>query len=73
MLKLHLTVDESLESVVLAYANVLACANSGASLSQDDVAGNNGLTVCLLHAKTLGLTVTTVLGGTDTLLMSKEL
>jgi len=73
MLKLNATIDESIEGVVLAYANVLAGANSGASLSYDDVAGNNCLTVSLLYAKALGLTVTAVLRGTDTFLMSKEL
>ena len=73
MLKLYLAIDQSVQSVILAYANVFACANSGSSLSDDDVAGNNCLTVSLLYAKALGLTVTTVLGRTDTLLMSKEL
>ena len=73
LLELNSTVDQSIQSVILAYANVFACANSGSSLSDDDIAGNDGLTVCFLYAKTLGLTVTTVLGGTDTFLMSKEL
>ena len=73
MLELYLTVDESIEGIILAYAYVFACANSGSSLSYDNVAGKNRLTVCLLNAKTLGLTVTTVLGRTDTFLMSKEL
>ena len=73
MLKLNATIDERIEGVVLAHANVFACANSGSSLSDDDVAGNNCLTVSLLNAKALRLTVTTVLGRTDTFLMSKEL
>ena len=73
MLKLNLTIDQSEQGVILAYANVFACANCGASLSDDDVAGYNGLTVCFLNAKTLGLAIATVLGGTDTFLMSKEL
>jgi hypothetical protein len=73
MLKLYLAIDQSVQSVILAYANVFACANSGSSLSDDDVAGKHCLTVSLLYAKALGLTVTAVLGRTDTLLMSKEL
>ena len=73
MLKLNATIDESKKGVILAYANVFACANRGSSLSYDDVAGNNCLTVSLLYAKALGLTVTAVLCGTDTFLMSKEL
>ena len=73
VLKLNSTIDQSEEGVVLAYANVLAGANCGASLSYDDVAGNHCLTVSLLNAKALRLTVTAVLRGTNALLMSKEL
>ena len=73
MLKLDLTVDQRIQRVVLAYTDVLAGAHSTTSLSDDDIAGNDRLAVCLLHAKALGLTVTAVLRRTDTLLMSKEL
>jgi hypothetical protein len=73
MLKLNATIDECVKSVILAYANVFACANSRSSLSHDDVAGNYCLTVSLLYAKALRLTVTAVLGRTYALLMSKEL
>ena len=52
---------------------VLAGANCASSLSDNDIAGNDCLTVSLLYAKALGLTVTAVLRRTDTLLMSKEL
>ena len=47
--------------------------NSSASLSDDDIAGDNGLTVGLLNAKSLGLGITTVLGRTYAFLVSKEL
>jgi hypothetical protein len=47
--------------------------DSCSSLSYEDVAGENCLTVSSLNAKALGFAVTTVLCGTDTLLMSKEL
>ena len=73
MLKFYFAIDQSVKSVILAYANVLACANCGSSLSDDDVAGNYCLTVSLLYAKALGLTVAAVLRRTDTLFMSKEL
>ena len=73
VLKLDLTIDQCVQSVILAYANVLACANSGSSLSDDDVAGKHCLTVSLLYAKALGLTVTAVLGRTNTLFVSKKL
>jgi hypothetical protein len=73
VLELDLTVDQSEEGVVGAHANIVAGMNSGASLSDDDIAGDNGLTVGLLNAKSLGLGITTVLGRTHALLMSKEL
>ena len=73
VLELDLTVDQSEEGVVGAHANIVAGMNSGSSLSDDDIAGDNGLTVGLLNAKSLGLGITTVLGRTHALLMSKEL
>ena len=73
VLKLNLTIDQSVKGVILAYAYVFACANSGSSLTNDDVAGYYGLTVSLLNAKALRLTVTAVLSRTNTFLMSKEL
>jgi hypothetical protein len=57
----------------LAKANVFAAAYTGTYLSDNDVADKNCLTVSLLYAKALGLTVAAVLRGTDTFLMSKEL
>jgi hypothetical protein len=47
--------------------------NVRASLANQDVAGQNELTVSALHAQTLGLGVTAVLGGAAALLMGKEL
>ena len=44
-----------------------------ASLANQDVAGQNELTVSALHAQTLGLGVTTVLGRTAALLVREEL
>ncbi len=73
VLKLYLTIDESEEGMVGAHADVVAGMNSCASLSDDDIAGDNGLAVGLLNTKSLGLTVTTVLGRTYAFLMSKEL
>jgi hypothetical protein len=73
LLKLNLTIDQSEEGVILTHAYVITGAYSGSSLSDDDVAGYYGLTVSLLNAKALRLTVTAVLGRTNTFLMSKEL
>jgi hypothetical protein len=47
--------------------------NSSTSLSDDDIACGYSRTVRLLDTKSLGLTVSAVFGGADTLLMSKEL
>ena len=73
MLELHCAIDEGKQSIVLTNANVLTGANGASALSDDDVACQNVLTVGLLNAKALGLTVTAILGGTYTFLMSKEL
>jgi len=73
MLELNLTIDQGIQSVVLADSYIFAGADCGTSLSDDDVAGYDGLTVGLLNAKTLGFAIATVLGRTDTFLMSKEL
>ena len=73
MLKLNSSVDKSKESIILTDTNVVTGMDSCSSLSYEDVAGENYLTVSSLNAKALGFAVTTVLGRTDTLLMSKEL
>ena len=73
MLKLNLTVDKSKKSIILTDTNVGTGMDSCSSLSYEDVAGEYCLTVSSLNAKALGFAVTTVLGRTDTLLMSKEL
>ena len=72
-LKLDLTVDQSIDGMILTETNIVAGPDGSATLSDDDVAGDNGLTVCLLDTKSLGLTVAAVLGRTYTLFMSKEL
>ena len=73
LLKLNLTVDQSEQSIVRTDTDILAGVNCGASLSDDDIAGDNLLTVRLLHAKALRFAVTAVLSRTDTFFVSKEL
>jgi hypothetical protein len=73
LLKLNLTVDQSEQSIVRTDTDILAGVNCGASLSDDDIAGDNLLTVRLLYAKALRFAVTAVLGRTDTFFVSKEL
>ena len=45
----------------------------GAPLADQDVAGQDELTVTPLHAQTLGLGIAAVAGGADALLVGEEL
>ena len=73
MLKLNSTVNKSEKSIIRTDTNVHTGMNLGSALSNDDVTGDNCLSVSLLNAKALGLGITAVLGRTNTLLMSEEL
>jgi hypothetical protein len=44
-----------------------------AALSDNNIAGDNTLTIGTLNTKSLGLTVAAVLGGTYTLFMGEKL
>ena len=68
----NLTVDKCEKGVIGATADVVAGMDLGASLAEKDVAGSNKLTVLSLYTETLRLTVTTVLGRTDTFLCAKN-
>ena len=58
----------------LASDECLAALNQSISAGTlKNVAGENCLSVALLRTKSLGLGLTTVLGGTHSLLMSEEL
>ena len=72
-LELDLAVNQSEESVILADTDIVAGMDSGAALSDNDIACNDGLTVSLLYAKALRLTVATVLSRTDTFFMCEKL
>ena len=72
-LKLHCAVDECVQGIVGALAYAYTGMDVSASLANDDVAGNNCLAISLLNAKTLGLTVTAVLGRTYALFVSEKL
>jgi len=72
-LKLDLTVDQSVDGVILTETNIVTGPDGSATLTNDDVACDNGLTVSLLDTKSLGLTVAAVLGGTYTLFMGEKL
>ena len=61
------------QGVVFADTDVDAGMDVGTTLANENVAGENELTVSALGAKALGLGVTAVLGGAHTFFMSEEL
>ena len=67
------TVSLSEQGVIRADAHVGTGMNVGTTLTHQDVAGQNKLTVGTLNAQALGLGVTAVLGGANALLVSEEL
>ena len=72
-LELDGTVNQSKQGVILADTNVDTGMDVGASLANQDVAGQNELTISTLHAQALGLGITAVLGGTAARVVSEEL
>ena len=72
-LKLDGAVNLGEQGVVLTDAHIDTGMDVGASLANQNVAGQNELTVGTLHAQTLGLGITAVLGGTAALVVSEEL
>ena len=67
------TVDLGEQGVVAAAANIHTGVNVSAALTNQDVAGQNVLTISALGAETLGLGITAILGGTNALLVGEEL
>ena len=72
-LELDGTVNQSEQGVILADTNVDTGMDVGASLANQNVAGQNKLTVSALNAQTLSLGITTVLGRTAALVVSEKL
>lgn len=64
------TLAQSEQGVVLAAADVLAGVEVGATLTNDDVAGDNMLAAVTLHAKALRTGIATITGGAKTFFMS---
>lgn len=73
LLEFNLTVGKSKQSVVGTAADILAGMDVRTALSDNDIAGGYALTVRFFHTEALCLAVTSVLGGTDALLMCKKL
>src|SRR6476661_11108390 len=70
VLELHHAVDEGVDGVVRAEADVLARVPLRAALAHDDVAGDDLLTAELLDAAVLRVAVAPVAGRADALLVS---
>ena len=66
-------VGRGIQRVVTADANIHAGVNVRPTLADQNIAGQNMLSVSPLGPQTLALGVTAVLGGTNALLMGKEL
>lgn len=60
------------QGIVFAAADVLAGMEVGATLANDDIAGDDVLATEALHAKSLGMRVAAVTGGAKTFFMSHE-
>mgnify|MGYP003501519301 CR=1 FL=1 len=72
-LELDGTVNQSKQGVITADTDIDTGVDVSASLANQDVAGQNELTISTLHAQALGLGITAVLGGTAALMVSEEL
>ena len=68
VLELYSTVNQSIEGVVLAHANVHAGTMLGTALTADDVTGLGKLTTKNLHAETFAFALAAVLRTADTFL-----
>src|SRR5262245_5023869 len=70
VLEFHNAVDEGVDGVVRAKADVVAGMPLRAALADDDVAGDHALTAVLLDAAVLGIRIAAVARGADAFLMS---
>ncbi len=68
----HGALAQSEQGVVFATADVLAGMEMGATLANDDVAGDDVLAAVALHAQSLSMRVAAVTGGAKTFFMSHE-
>lgn len=72
-LEAHNAVRLGEQGVVGADAHVLTGVDVGAALTDQDIAGQNVLSVGALGTKALGLGITAVLGGAHTFFMGEKL
>jgi len=59
--------------MILTHTDVLTGVVDGATLTDDDVAGDAGLTAKNLHTQTFAFGFTTIAGTTDTFFMSHDM
>ena len=72
-LELNLTVDNGEQGIIGAFSDVIAGMDLSPTLSYQNITCQHKLPIGALNAKSLGLTVTAVLGGTHTFFMSEKL
>ena len=68
-LEMNAAINQSVQGVIAADADALTRMDVGAALTDQNVAGQNKLTVAALNAEALGLGITAVLGRTYAFLM----
>ena len=73
VLEFHLAVYKSVKCVVRTDTDIHTGMNVRSALSDNDITGDNRLSVRLFDSKALGFAVTTVLCRTDALFVSEEL
>ena len=73
VLELYSAVNQSIEGVVLAHANILAGTMLGTALTADDVTGLGKLTTKNLHAEAFAFALAAVLRTADTFFMCHNL
>lgn len=59
---LHLAISQREQREILTTTNVVARANLGASLANQNVAGDNSFATVLFHAEALGIGIATIAG-----------
>ena len=62
-------IDQSKQGIIAALADILTRLDVSAALTNEDVAGQNELTICTLGAQTLSRRITAVLGAAYALFM----
>ena len=68
----HATINQGENRVIATHAHALTGVELGATLANDDVTGDDGLTTKLLHAEALAAGIATVTYGTLTFLMCHD-